>query len=96
MSRTRCPYLTRAARRSYASSPLPSVSSRIPASYLRENRILPWRIADDHLVVAFYNPLHMLDIYDDVIALAGMPISPALLSREQLLEAMESCLDTED
>lgn len=61
----------------------------LPAAFLRENRILPWRIEDDCLVIAFYNPLHLLDIYEDIVRRAGMPIRPALLPRDELLAAVE-------
>jgi len=61
----------------------------LPGPFLRKNGILPWRIEGDHLVVAFYNPLHFLDIYDEVARRAGMAIRPALLPRDELLEALE-------
>lgn len=62
----------------------------LPASFIRENRVVPWRIEQDRLVVAFYNPLHLLDIYDEIVRLAGMRIRPALVEREVLLRAIES------
>lgn len=69
--------------------PQPDALRRLPASFVRDNRILPWRIEHDYLVVAFYNPLHLLDIYDEIAHLAGMPIRPALLDRDELLGAIE-------
>ncbi|KPL11413.1 hypothetical protein AMJ85_03660 [candidate division BRC1 bacterium SM23_51] len=72
--------------------PQPAALLLLPASFVRDNRILPWRIENDRLVVAFYNPLHLLDIYDQIAHLAGMPIRPALLDRDELLGAIERYL----
>jgi len=69
--------------------PEPVALQLLPADFERQNRILPWRIEGDHLIVAFYNPLHLLDIYDKIVRTAGMPIRPALLGREDLLAAMD-------
>jgi hypothetical protein len=62
---------------------------KLPAAFVCENRVLPWRIEGDHLVVAFYNPLHLLDVYDEIVRTAGMAIRPALLARDELLRAIE-------
>jgi hypothetical protein len=70
-------------------APSPVALALLPAEFVRENRVLPWRIEQDHLVVAFYNPLHLLDIYDAIVRMAGMPIRPALIGRDALLAAIE-------
>jgi hypothetical protein len=72
--------------------PEPVALQTLPAAFCRDNRILPWRVEGDHLVVAFYNPLHFLDIYDEIVHKAGMPIRPALLTRDELLGAIEQYL----
>jgi len=72
--------------------PQPEALQMLPAAFARENRVLPWRIEDSHLVVGFYNPLQLLDIYDELVRLAGMPVRPALISRERLREATDQHL----
>jgi hypothetical protein len=68
---------------------------RLPKTFAREHRFLPWRVEDNHLVVAFYNPLHLLDMYDEIVRLAGMPIRPALLDREEVLDSIKRYLGDE-
>lgn len=71
------------------SEPEPAALQLMPGKYLRENRILPWRIENGILIIAFYNPLHMTDIYDEVCQRAGMPIQLALLPRKTVLACIE-------
>jgi hypothetical protein len=70
-------------------APQPDALKMLPGDFVRENRIVPWRLEENHLVVGFYNPLVLLDVYDEIVNRSGLPIRPALVSRDRINEVIE-------
>jgi type IV pilus assembly protein PilB len=64
----------------------------IPESFVRERRVLPFRIEDGRLFVATADPLD-LSVLDDLKLIAGMPVVAVLSMERELLAAINTQFD---
>lgn len=69
--------------------PTAEALKRLPAIMVREHAVLPLRMQNKTLVVAFYDPLRFIEAYDDLVAKAGCTIQGALAKKQAILNALD-------